>query len=156
MLWGAIAGLAGGIVDGVMMRVVDMMLSIPFLFAILILASRYSSSVLTLVLADHRQLLLAGARAAGPRRGAHAPGQRLRVGGQGSGRVPAPDGAHRHLIPNALSVVVVNITFQVADAILLVAALGFLGFGLNFPVFDWGDMLSNGVRLPAERLATGG
>ncbi len=40
---------------------------------------------------------------------------------------------------------VVNITFQVADAILLVAALGFLGFGLNYPVFDWGDMLSNGT-----------
>jgi peptide/nickel transport system permease protein len=51
----------------------------------------------------------------------------------------------RHLIPNALSVVVVNITFQVADAILLVAALGFLGFGLTYPVFDWGDMLSNGT-----------
>ena len=40
----------------------------------------------------------------------------------------------------------VNITFQVADAILLVAALGFLGFGLNFPVFDWGDMLSSGTQ----------
>jgi peptide/nickel transport system permease protein len=57
----------------------------------------------------------------------------------------------RHLIPNALSVVVVNITFQVADAILLVAALGFLGFGLNFPTFDWGDMLSGG----AENLQNG-
>jgi ABC-type dipeptide/oligopeptide/nickel transport system permease subunit len=39
----------------------------------------------------------------------------------------------------------VNVTFNVADAILLVAVLGFLGFGLHFPNIDWGDMLSNGV-----------
>ena len=64
-----------------------------------------------------------------------------RAAGSGRGRMVL-----RHLIPNALSVVVVNITFQVADAILLVAALGFLGFGLNFPVFDWGDLLSNGTQ----------
>jgi ABC-type dipeptide/oligopeptide/nickel transport system permease subunit len=51
----------------------------------------------------------------------------------------------RHLIPNALGVIIVNITFNVADAILLVAVLGFLGFGLHFPNVDWGDMLSNGV-----------
>ena len=41
--------------------------------------------------------------------------------------------------------IIVNVTFNVADAILLVAALGFLGFGLHFPIFDWGDMLSDGT-----------
>jgi peptide/nickel transport system permease protein len=51
----------------------------------------------------------------------------------------------RHLIPNALSVVIVNITFQIADAILIVSFLGFLGFGLHYPQVDWGDELSNGV-----------
>ncbi len=51
----------------------------------------------------------------------------------------------RHLIPNALGVIIVNVTFNVADAILAVAALGFLGFGLHYPTQDWGDMLSNGV-----------
>ena len=49
----------------------------------------------------------------------------------------------RHLIPNALSVVIVNITFQVADAILALAYLGFLGFGLQYPATSWGDMLGN-------------
>ncbi len=49
----------------------------------------------------------------------------------------------RHLIPNALSVVIVNITFQVADAIIILAYLGFLGFGLQFPETSWGDMLGN-------------
>ena len=52
----------------------------------------------------------------------------------------------RHLIPNALGVIIVNITFQIADAILYTSAVGFLGFGLNFPNVDWGDQLSNGVE----------
>jgi ABC-type dipeptide/oligopeptide/nickel transport system permease subunit len=52
----------------------------------------------------------------------------------------------RHLIPNALGTVVVNVTFQVADAILAVAALGFLGFGLSYPRVSWGDMLSDGIN----------
>jgi peptide/nickel transport system permease protein len=51
----------------------------------------------------------------------------------------------RHLIPNAFGVMIVNVTFNVADAILTVAALGFLGYGLHFPNQDWGDMLSNGL-----------
>jgi peptide/nickel transport system permease protein len=42
-------------------------------------------------------------------------------------------------------VVVVNVTFQVADAILAIAYVGFLGFGLHYPNVDWGDMLSNGT-----------
>jgi peptide/nickel transport system permease protein len=42
-------------------------------------------------------------------------------------------------------VVVVNVTFQVADAILAVAYVGFLGFGLHYPNIDWGDMLSSGT-----------
>ena len=49
-LWGAIAGLAGGIVDGVMMRVVDVFLSIPLLFVILIVGVRMARSVLSLAL----------------------------------------------------------------------------------------------------------
>jgi peptide/nickel transport system permease protein len=53
---------------------------------------------------------------------------------------------YKHLIPNAMGVVIVNTTFQVADAINLLAILGFLGFGLSYPQFDWGDMLSNGLE----------
>ena len=57
----------------------------------------------------------------------------------------------RHIIPNTMGTIVVNATFQVADAILLLAALGFLGLGLPAPQTDWGAMLSNGVEY-----ATGG
>ena len=44
-LWGAIAGLVGGIVDGVMMRIVDILLSIPLLLIVLVLATKFSSTV---------------------------------------------------------------------------------------------------------------
>jgi peptide/nickel transport system permease protein len=51
----------------------------------------------------------------------------------------------RHILPNAVGTVVVNATFQVADAILAVAALSFLGLGVPPPAANWGSMLSSGV-----------
>ena len=58
----------------------------------------------------------------------------------------------RHLLPNAFGVVIVNVTFQVADAILAIAYVGFLGFGLHYPNVDWGDMMSNGTTYMHGRL----
>jgi len=142
-LWGAIAGLAGGVIDGLMMRVVDVILSVPLLFVILIVGAKYGSSVLKLAVIIGIFSWLAPARLV---RG-EVLTLRVRdfVSAARSAGSTRSRLVLRHLIPNALSVVVVNITFQVADAILLIAALGFLGFGLNFPVFDWGDMLSGGT-----------
>src|SRR6202043_3240923 len=51
----------------------------------------------------------------------------------------------RHIVPNSVGTIMVNATFQVADAILLVAALGFLGLGIPPPATNWGAQLSNGV-----------
>ena len=142
-LWGAVAGLVGGLLDSAMMRVVDVLLSIPGLFVVLIVAVRYGATVLSLslvigcfswlvpsrlvrgeVLTLRTRDFVAAARAAGAR-------QWRLIG--------------RHLLPNAFGVIVVNVTFQVADAILAVATLGFLGFGLHYPTVDWGDMLSSGI-----------
>jgi ABC-type dipeptide/oligopeptide/nickel transport system permease subunit len=143
-LWGAISGLVGGIVDSAMMRVVDVLLSIPFLFVVLIVAVRYGASVLSLSLIIGAFTWLVPARL--------VRGEVLtlrvrdfvaaaRTAGSGQWRL-----INRHLIPNALSVIIVNVTFNVADAILAVAYLGFLGFGLHYPNYDWGDLLSNGTQ----------
>jgi peptide/nickel transport system permease protein len=51
----------------------------------------------------------------------------------------------RHIIPNAIGTVIVNATFQVADAILYVAYLSFLGLGVPPPAANWGGMLSDGL-----------
>jgi peptide/nickel transport system permease protein len=142
-VWGAVAGLAGGLLDGFLMRIVDVLLSIPFLFVVLIVSVRYGATVLGLsviigiftwqvparlvrgeVLTLRVRDFVAAARAAGSSR------SRL---------------INRHQLPHTLGVIIVTATVAVADAILAVATLGFLGFGLQYPTFDWGDMLNNGV-----------
>ena len=89
-LYGAISGLSGRLIDGVMMRFVDIVYSIPFLFIVLVLASQVQRR-------SHRArgepaarlLLVAGAGAADARRGADAARAGLRVGGAGDGQRPA-------------------------------------------------------------------
>jgi peptide/nickel transport system permease protein len=140
-VYGAVAGLAGGLLDGLMMRFVDVLLSIPFLFIVLILATKYSATVLDESLIIGLFSWLVPARLV---RGEVLTlrvrdfVQAARVMGARRSRL-----VFRHLIPNALSVVIVNVTFQVADAILTLAFLGFLGFGLQYPAASWGDMLGN-------------
>jgi len=142
-LVGAVAGLAGGIVDTVLMRVVDIFLSIPFLFVVLILAARFGATVLSL------SLVIGGFSWQVPARLVRGEVLTIRerdfvlaarTAGTGSWRL-----IRKHLLPNSLGVMVVNVTFQVADAILAVAYIGFLGFGLHYPNLDWGDMISDGV-----------
>jgi ABC-type dipeptide/oligopeptide/nickel transport system permease subunit len=142
-LFGAVSGLVGGFVDSIMMRVVDIFLSVPFLFVVLILAVKFGATVASLSLVigffawqvparlvrgevlslRERDFVLAA-----------------RTAGASTWRLIS-----KHLIPNALGVVIVNVTFQVADAILAVSYVGFLGFGLHFPNVDWGDQLSDGT-----------
>jgi ABC-type dipeptide/oligopeptide/nickel transport system permease subunit len=140
-LYGAIAGLAGRVVDGVMMRFVDIVLSIPFLFIVLVLATKFSATVLA------ESLLLGFFSWLVPARLIRGEVLTLRERDfvaaavvMGSTRTRL---IYKHLIPNALSVVIVNITFLVADSILALAFLGFLGFGLQYPTASWGDMLGN-------------
>jgi peptide/nickel transport system permease protein len=51
-----------------------------------------------------------------------------------------------HIIPNAAGTIIVNANFQVADSILLLAGLSFLGLGLPLPAANWGSMLSDGLN----------
>lgn len=142
-IYGAVAGLAGGVVDGIMMRFVDVLLAIPFLFFVLIIAARFTATPLTLSLVIGGFSWLVSARLI---RGevlslrVREFVQAARLMGAGDRRI-----IFTHLIPNTFGVIIVNLTFQVADAILVIAALGFLGFGLSYPVTDWGSQLSSGV-----------
>ena len=142
-LVGAVAGLVGGLVDSTLMRVVDVFLSVPFLFVVLILAVRYGATVLSLSLVIGAfswpvpaRLVRGEVLTIRERDFVHA----ARVAGSGNWRLIG-----RHLLPNAFGVMIVNVTFQVADAILAVAYVGFLGFGLHYPNLDWGDMISDGT-----------
>ena len=143
-MWGAVAGLVGGVVDAFMMRVVDVFLSIPFLFIVLVVAVKYGASVLGL------SLIIGGFTWLVPARLVRGEVLTLRTrdfvaAARAAGSTPWRL-IRKHLLPNALGVMIVNVTFNVADAILAVAALGYLGYGLHYPTQDWGDMLSSGIQ----------
>ncbi|HEY7145512.1 MAG TPA: ABC transporter permease [Streptosporangiaceae bacterium] len=147
-LWGAIAGYVGGAVDAVMMRVVDSVLAIPPLILILLLASVFSPSTPVLILVVAIAAWLAPARLV---RG-EAISLRTRDYVQMS---KAMGGRHawivlRHITPNAIGTIVVQATFEVANAILLLAGLSYLGLGPPPPATNWGSMLSNGLNYMYE------
>lgn len=143
-LWGAVAGYFGGVVDTVMMRIVDAMLAIPTLFLALVVVSMFPPTKIELIFVIALTSWLATSRlirgeALSLRTRDYV--QAMKVMGGGGARA-----VFRHIAPNAVGTIVVNATFQVADAILLVVALSYLGLGIQPPGTDWGAMLSNGIQ----------
>jgi peptide/nickel transport system permease protein len=143
VLWGAVAGYVGGVVDAFMMRIVDAMLSIPTLFLALVVVSMVTPSkpILILVIALTSWLStsrLVRGEALSLRTRDYV--QAMKVMGGGGLRAVL-----RHIAPNAVGTIMVTVTFQIADAILLIVALSYLGLGIRPPQTDWGGMLSNGV-----------
>jgi peptide/nickel transport system permease protein len=142
--WGATAGYFGGIVDGFMMRVVDALLAIPALFLLMFLATVFRPTVLLLILVVGLTAWLVPARLVR----AEALSLRTReyvLAARAMG-VRSPVVIVRHIVANCVGTILVNATFQVADAILVVAALSFLGLGIPPPATNWGSMLSDGLN----------
>jgi len=143
-LWGAVAGYVGGVVDAVMMRVVDAGIAIPAIFLLLVLSTIVRPTVGMMIVVLGLVSWLVPARLIR----AEALSVRTRdyvVAARAMGAT------HRrtvlnHVIPNTVGTVVVNATFQVADAILLVAYISFLGMGIQPPTTDWGAMLNDGIN----------
>jgi peptide/nickel transport system permease protein len=142
-LYGAIAGWLGGIVDVVLMRVVDTLLAIPTLMLLLILVNIFTPNLLMII------VLLSALSWLGTARLVRGEVLALRVREYVQAAKTVGGGQwwiiRRHLVPNAFGVIVVSATFTVADAILTMSALSFLGLGLPPPASDWGSMLTNGL-----------
>jgi peptide/nickel transport system permease protein len=143
VIYGAVAGFVGGWIDAVMMRFVDMLLSVPVLFLLIALVTIFKQSEVLIILVIAFVSWLVPARLV---RGetltlrVREYVQAVRVMGGSRTRIVG-----RHIVPNSIGTIVVFATFQVADSILLLAALGFIGLGIPAPGTDWGTMLSNGV-----------
>ncbi len=144
VLYGVISGFFGGLADTILMRFVDIMLAIPVVYLFIDLATEFKPTLLLLI------LVLALLSWLGPARLVRGETLSLRVreyveavrtmGGR-SGRIII-----RHLVPNTVGTIVVNATFQVADAISILAVLSYFGFSLPPPTATWGGMLENGVN----------
>jgi peptide/nickel transport system permease protein len=143
-LWGATAGYLGGRIDSAMMRVVDSFLAIPSLLLVLLLASFVTPSVLTMILILGSISWLATARLV---RGEVLVLRTLEYvqAAEGLGQ-RAWQVVTRHLVRNVVGTVAVQATFEVANAILLLAALSFLGLGPAPPAANWGGMLTDGLN----------
>jgi peptide/nickel transport system permease protein len=144
VLYGVISGFFGGVTDVILMRFVDIVLAIPVVYLFIDLASEFKPTLLLLI------LVLSLLSWLGPARLVRGETLSLRtreyveavrtMGGR-SGRIIL-----RHLVPNTIGTIAVNATFQVADAILTLAVLSYLGFSLPPPIATWGGLLENGVN----------
>ena len=143
-LYGAIAGWLGGIVDMVMMRVIDTLLAVPALVLLLILVNIFAPNLLMIILLLTALSWLGTARLV---RG-EVISLRSREYVQAAKTVGGDSWwiIRTHLVPNAFGVIVVSATFTIADAILTLSALSFLGLGLPPPAADWGTMLTDGLN----------
>ena len=143
-IYGAISGFAGGIVDSIMMRVVDAGLSLPSLMVIIILSVIFHPTPIVII------FIIAVFYWFGVARLVRGETLTLRtreyvqavkvVGGRPMRSVL------RHIVPNAIGTIIVQATFAVADSILTLSVLGFLTLGVAPPATDWGSMLSGGLQ----------
>ena len=148
VLWGAIAGFAGGRVDAVMMRIVDILYALPFMIFIVLLMVVFGRNIFLLFLAIGAVEWLTMARI--------VRGQVMALRKQEFVEAAYSLGLsqwiiiRRHIIPNTLGPVIVYTTLTIPSVMLLEAFLSFLGLGIQPPQSSWGLLISYGVETMEE------
>ncbi len=141
--WGAIAGYFGGHLDNLMMRFVDVMYSLPFMFFVILLMVVFGRNIFLIFIAIGAVEWLTMARI--------VRGQTLSVKGKEfieaarAAGVPNRKIIRRHIIPNLLGPVVVYVTLTVPQVILIESFLSFLGLGVQEPLTSWGVLIEEGA-----------
>ncbi len=142
--WGAVAGYVGGALDEMMMRVVDVLYSLPFIFFVILLMVTFGSNIILIFIAIGAVEWLTMSRI--------VRGQTLglkhkefveaaRAAGLSQGGVIA-----RHIIPNLLGPVVVYVTLTIPAVILAESFLSFLGLGVQPPMASLGTLIAGGAQ----------
>ena len=145
VLWGAVAGLAGGRIDGAMMRFVDVLYSLPYLFVVIILTTLFTrGSTIVLALALAAVGWLTTARIV--RAQALALKQREFLEAARALGVPPQSILLRHVVPNVLGQVAVYATLIVPQMILFESFLSFLGLGVQEPQASLGNLIFAGAQ----------
>ncbi|KUM25837.1 peptide ABC transporter permease [Mesorhizobium loti] len=144
VIYGATAGFAGGRVDEVMMRIVDVLYSLPFIFFVIMLVVFFGRNFVLMFLAVGAVLWLDMARI--------VRGQALSIRRQEYVQAAEAMGVGqrgilvRHVIPNLLGPVVIYMTLLVPQVIILESFLSFLGLGVQEPMTSWGVLISVGAK----------
>ena len=145
--YGAVSGYAGGRTDDAMMRVVDVLYSLPYIFLVILLLVFFSKSIVMLFVALGLVQWLTMARI--------VRGQVLSLKTQTFVEAARALGVSdagivfRHIVPNTLGPVIVYATLTVPAVILQEAFLSFLGLGVQPPAASWGTLVSDGAKLLA-------
>jgi oligopeptide transport system permease protein len=144
-LYGAASGLIGGRIDAAMMRLVDILYALPFMFFVILLAVFFGRSLVLIFVAigavewlDMARITRGQAMALTRRDFVTA----ARGYGAGGGTI-----LRRHILPHLLGPVVVFATLTVPRVILLESFLSFLGLGVQEPMTSWGALIADGARL---------
>ncbi len=139
-VYGAFCGYYGGWIDALLMRAVDVFMSVPTLFLLLFLAAMFHGNIVTLMLVIGVTSWLGPARLV---RG-EILSLKERPYVEAARSLGATDARiiFRHLIPNAFGTIATTTTFMVASAMLAETALSYLGIGVRAPTPSWGSLLS--------------
>ncbi len=143
MLWGGIAALSGGTIDRVMMRIADLLFSLPYLLIVILLMVVMGPGLMTIVIAMSVIGWITMARI--------VRGQILFLKEQEYVLAAKCLGAgffrilFRHILPNAKGSIIVTLTLTISSAIFTEAFLSFLGLGVQAPAASWGTMANEGL-----------
>jgi len=142
--YGAIAGYFGGTADRIMMRIVDIIYALPFLFFVILLMVVFGRNILLIFVAIGAVNWLDMARI--------VRGQTLSIKNMEfieaarAGGVTPWNIIRRHIIPNLAGVVIVYVTLTIPQVILIESFLSFLGLGVQEPMSSWGALVSDGAQ----------
>jgi len=144
VLWGSIAGLAGGRVDNIMMRIADVLTAIPYLLVVIILLVIMEPGLVPMIIALSITGWVNMARI--------VRSEVLKIKNQEYVLAARTLGANqwhiikRHLIPNAMGAILVTMTMTIPSAIFTESFLSYLGLGVQAPLASWGTMASEGFK----------
>lgn len=142
-LYGAIAGYAGGTIDSIMMRIVDILMAVPYMFVLILLLVMFGRSISMLFIGIGLLSWLDMARI--------VRGQTLSLKNKEFIEAAKATGVAsnliilRHIVPNLLGVVIVYATLLVPLMILTESFISFLGLGVQEPLTSWGALISEGA-----------
>lgn len=143
VVYGATSGYLGGRVDNVMMRIVEILYSLPFVFLVVVLVVFFGRSVILIFLVIGAVEWLEMARIV---RGQTLSLKRREfVGAAEALGLTDWQIIRRHIIPNTIGPVIVFVTVIVPKVILLESFLSFLGLGVQAPLASWGTLISEGA-----------